>query len=353
MGDSENSLQNRPRPTRVVFGGTLAWAGLFVGALVATPQYQLAHTTGEAPETMSWAELVERGLFDNAHVRLTDVRLTDGRGADEDLEFGQFVGSFAGNICSTGAAEGGPCRVRRRAGNRSRRAVSRVGRRGPGRSRSFRDFDGSVSAGGTRTQSRARVANGIRRDFGLADTRRPLRLCSGRNRLRPCHRARLVCRQHFGGCDRVGDGGKRPTRSLDVVGDDGPLVAELARPAPSPEPKSVDVANDLHRRRVGPDLLRVPTTHRGRTMVACRRRRPSDDARISDVGARARFDFGGRGERMVGPTAFPKESTTGRNPAGTRGHMHRSSTGPDLFATLLRPEIPSRNRYRPRRGDGR
>ncbi len=76
MGDSENSLQNRPRPARVVCGGTLAWAGLFVGALIATPKYQLAHTTGETPESMSWAQLVERGLFDNAHVRLTDVRLT-------------------------------------------------------------------------------------------------------------------------------------------------------------------------------------------------------------------------------------------------------------------------------------
>lgn len=85
MGDSKNSLPDRPRPARVVCGGILAWAGLVVGAWVATPSYQLAHTTRATPETMSWEQLLDRGLFDNAHVRLTDVRLAET--APEELDF--------------------------------------------------------------------------------------------------------------------------------------------------------------------------------------------------------------------------------------------------------------------------
>ncbi len=75
MGDSGYLGVDRPRPARVIFGGTVACVGLLVGTLAAMPRYHLARTTKAVPEVMNWDQLVQRGPFDNGHVQVVDVAL--------------------------------------------------------------------------------------------------------------------------------------------------------------------------------------------------------------------------------------------------------------------------------------
>lgn len=76
MGYSGHTV-NRPRSILVIIGGILAWVGLVGGVLVATPQYHYALTMKEEPVEMTWQELVDNGLTDNSHVRLTNVALEE------------------------------------------------------------------------------------------------------------------------------------------------------------------------------------------------------------------------------------------------------------------------------------
>ncbi|MGB7326414.1 MAG: hypothetical protein WBD31_16190 [Rubripirellula sp.] len=65
----------RPRSILVIVGGLVAIFSLAFGAFFATPQLHYALTMDSTPVDMTWQELVENGLTDNAHVRLTDVAM--------------------------------------------------------------------------------------------------------------------------------------------------------------------------------------------------------------------------------------------------------------------------------------
>lgn len=67
----------RPRSLVVIVGGMIACSGLVWGLAVTTDAYHRALTMGQLQE-LTWDELVEHGLFDNAHVRLTEVQLDSG-----------------------------------------------------------------------------------------------------------------------------------------------------------------------------------------------------------------------------------------------------------------------------------
>ncbi len=84
MGYSGSSA--RPRSIFVIVGGMIAVMGL-AGAFVTVPEYHRALTMGEEPVEMTWQELVDNGLTDNAYVRLVDVELdhTNPFGAFEDM----------------------------------------------------------------------------------------------------------------------------------------------------------------------------------------------------------------------------------------------------------------------------
>ncbi len=63
------------RSSRVVFGSFIALAALGYGIFIAVPQLQRAFAMQHESETMSWAQLVQNGLSDNAHVTLIGIDL--------------------------------------------------------------------------------------------------------------------------------------------------------------------------------------------------------------------------------------------------------------------------------------
>ncbi|TWU51830.1 hypothetical protein [Rubripirellula reticaptiva] len=95
----------RPRSILVIVGGLVATFSLVFGAFFATPQLHYALTMDPTPVEMTWQELVENGLTDNAHVRLTDVAMLsenpldgfDGLpGLDQREQQAMFLQTFAG-----------------------------------------------------------------------------------------------------------------------------------------------------------------------------------------------------------------------------------------------------------------
>ncbi len=72
---SYSGSTTRPRSVFVIIGGMIAWMGLVGGVLVTVPEYHRAMTMKEEPVEMTWQELVDNGLTDNAYVRLVNVEL--------------------------------------------------------------------------------------------------------------------------------------------------------------------------------------------------------------------------------------------------------------------------------------
>ncbi len=67
---------NEPRSLRLAMGSFLAIAGLVYGLFAAVPQLQQSLTMRSAAQPMSWAELIQQGLSDNAHIQLTGVEIS-------------------------------------------------------------------------------------------------------------------------------------------------------------------------------------------------------------------------------------------------------------------------------------
>ncbi len=64
-----------PRTFRVAMGSVLAIAGLTYGLFVAVPEVQQSLSMQSMAQTLGWAELVQRGIGDNAHIQLRDVEI--------------------------------------------------------------------------------------------------------------------------------------------------------------------------------------------------------------------------------------------------------------------------------------
>jgi hypothetical protein len=90
MGYTGHSGPTPPRSFRIVIGAKIAALCMFFGSTVLTNQYHRAQSMKEAPDSMTWEQLVENGLGDNAFVSLTNVELSK---ADQNA-YDDFMGAF-------------------------------------------------------------------------------------------------------------------------------------------------------------------------------------------------------------------------------------------------------------------
>ena len=93
MGYTGHSGPTPPRSFRIVIGAKVAAICMFFGSTMLTNEYHRAQSMKETPDMMTWEQLVENGLGDNAFVSLTNVELSK---ADQNA-YDDFMSAFDGD----------------------------------------------------------------------------------------------------------------------------------------------------------------------------------------------------------------------------------------------------------------
>ncbi len=97
----------RPRSILVIVGGVVAWVSMAIGGWIVTPLLNQSMVMKRDPVEMTWQEWVEKGLTDNAHVRLTHVQMSSAnplddfegmRGTDESEQKAMFLSRVGGDL---------------------------------------------------------------------------------------------------------------------------------------------------------------------------------------------------------------------------------------------------------------